>query len=301
MLANFFGKSKPINFIVLFVLFLGYFILSVFSKELSLHLLTELGWFLVFFSIYNFIIAKNTLTYDNSFAFLFFIMLFGFFPDTIAVNRTFYANVTVLLFLRKVYSLQSSKNVFHKLFDGGLWLGISFLIEPYTAFLIILFYLAIFLHQRFTYQTLLIPLVGMFGPLFLYFTYCFWYDEVEKFLALFNLNFYPDLSFYSHHRTFFPLFFIGFFLVISILLKSPRVFSIKNKFRKNWILILTQLVLSTAIFLLVKDGSGSEFLYVFFPVSVILANGIEFFQKTWYADVIIISFLIASFTISATV
>lgn len=299
MLANFFGKSKPINFIVLFVLFLGYFVLSIFSKELSLNILTELGWFLVVFSVYNFIIAKNLLTYDNSFAFLFFVILIGFFPDVININKTFYANLTVLLFLRKVYSLQSSKNVFHKLFDGGLWLGISFLIEPYTALLIILLYLSIFLHQRFTYQTLLIPIIGIFGPVFLYFTYCFWYDEVEKFTSLFNWNLYPDLSFYSHQKSLFPILFISFFLIASILLKSPRALSVPNKFRKNWILVLTQFVISTIIFLLVEDGSGTEFLYVFFPVSVILANGIEFFQKKWYADAIIILFLIASFAVSA--
>ncbi|MDP2539960.1 hypothetical protein CSC81_05810 [Tenacibaculum discolor] len=298
MLANFFGKSKPINFIVLFVLFLGYFVLSIFSKELSFNLVKELGWFLVVFSVYNFIIAKNLLTYDNSFAFLFFVILIGFFPDTIQINKTFYANLTILLFLRKVYSLQSSKNILHKLFDGGLWLGISFLIEPYAPLLLILLYLSIFLHQRFTYQTLLTPVIGFFAPVFLYFTYYFWYDNLEKFWLLFDWNFYPDLSFYSHEKYLLPILFIVFFLVASIILKSPKALAVKNKFRKNWILILAHLTITTAILLLVQDGSGSEFLYVFFPVSVILANGIEFFQKKWYANAIIILFLIASFTIS---
>ena len=298
MLANFFGKSKPINFIVLFVLFLGYFVLSIFSKELSFNLVKELGWFLVVFSVYNFIIAKNLLTYDNSFAFLFFVILIGFFPDTIQINKTFYANLTILLFLRKVYSLQSSKNILHKLFDGGLWLGISFLIEPYAPLLLILLYLSIFLHQRFTYQTLLTPVIGFFAPVFLYFTYYFWYDNLEKFWLLFDWNFYPDLSFYSHEKYLLPILFIVFFLVASIILKSPKALAVKNKFRKNWILILAHLTITIAILLLVQDGSGSEFLYVFFPVSVILANGIEFFQKKWYADAIIILFLIASFTIS---
>ncbi len=110
---------------------------------------------------------------------------------------------------------------------------------------------------------------------------------------------YPDLSFYSHQKSLFPILFISFFLIASILLKSPRALSVPNKFRKNWILVLTQFVISTIIFLLVEDGSGTEFLYVFFPVSVILANGIEFFQKKWYADAIIILFLIASFAVSA--
>ncbi|CAM1371169.1 conserved membrane hypothetical protein [Tenacibaculum sediminilitoris] len=301
MLANFFGKSKPINFIVLFVLFLGYFVLGVFSKDFSFNLIKELGWFLVVFSIYNFIITKNLLTYDSSFAFLFFVILIGFFPDVISINKIFFSNLTILLFLRKVYSLQSPKNIYHKLFDGGLWLGISFLIEPYSVLFALLLYLSIFLNQRFTYQTLLIPIIGVFGPVFLYFTYYFWYDKTEIFLSLFNWNLYPDLSFYTLQEFLFPILFISFFIIISILLKTPRVFSVKNKFRINWILILTHLVIGTTILLLVEDGSGSEFLYVLFPLSVILANGIEIFQKKWYADVIIILFLIASFTVSIVV
>ncbi|WGH74572.1 DUF6427 family protein [Tenacibaculum tangerinum] len=298
MLANFFGKSKPINFIVLFVLFLGYFVLHIFSRELSFSLLKELGWFLVVFSIYNFILTKNLLTYDSSFAFLFFVLLFGFFPDTIATNNTFFANLTILLFLRKVYSLQSPKNVLHKLFDGGLWLGISFLIEPYTSLLIVLLYASIFLHQRFTYQTLLIPLIGVFGPVFLYFTYYFWYDEVEKFYALFNWNFYPDIRFYTNDKYLFPILFIGFFSIASIFLKSPKAFSVSNKFRRNWILILTNLIISLLILILVENKNGTEFMYVFFPVSVVLANGIESFQKKWFINLILIAFLITSFVVS---
>lgn len=294
MLANFFGKSKPVNFVVLFALFLVYFSLTLFSKELSFNLFKELLWFIVVFSVYNFIIAKNQLTFDNSYAFLFFVILLGFFSDTLNINTTFYACLTVLLFLRKVYSIQSSKNTFHKLFDGGLWLGISFLIEPYTAIFIILLYLSIYLHQRFTYQTLLIPLIGFSGPVFLYFTYCFWYDKIEDFQLLFNWNFSYNLEFYLHTKYLFPIIFVLFFTLSAILLKSPKALAVLNTFRKNWILTLTHLTVSLSIIFLIKDKTGSELLFSFFPISIILANGLELFQKKWFADLIIIAALAGS-------
>lgn len=295
MLANFFGKSKPVNFIVLFALFLCYFLIGIFFKEFSINLFKELAWFIVLFAVYNFIIAKNQLTFDNSFAFLFLVLLIGFFRDTIAINTTFYASLTVLLFLRKVYSLQTNKKTFHKLFDGGLWLGISFLIEPYTAFFTVLLYASIYLHQRFTYQTLLIPVVGFIAPVLLYFTYCFWYDNTADFLALFQWKYAFDISFYSQSKFVFSIVFISVFLLISLLLKTPKTLAISNKFKRSWILILIHLSISVLVLLLTEDKTGTEFLYVLFPVSIILANGLELFQKTIYADVILLLFLLASF------
>ena len=227
MLANFFGKSKPVNFIVLFALFLIYFSLSLFSTELSLNSVKELFCFIVvtIFSIFNFIIAKNQLTFDNSYAFLFFVILIGFFPDVIIINKTLYANLTVLLFLRKVYSLQSDKNTFHKLFDGGLWLGVSFLIEPYTAVFAILLYISIYLHQRFTYQTLLIPLIGFGSVVFLFFTYCFWYDKIDLFYLLFDWSFPYNTNLYLNNKYLFPIIFTGIFVDFCYYIKKPKSIS----------------------------------------------------------------------------
>ena len=296
MLANFFGKSKPVNFIVLFALFLGYFTLSAFSKEFSLEILKELLWFIVVFSVFNFIIAKNQITFDNSYAFLFFVILIGFFTETININNTFYANLTVLLFLRKVYSLQTSKNTLHKIFDGGLWLGISFLIEPLTALFGLLLFASIYLHQRFTYQTLLTPLIGFFSPVFLYFTYCFWYDKTEDFNKLFNWSIDYNFELYLNNKYLLPMIFIGFCTIFALFLKTPKTLAVKNKFRKNWILILIHLVSAAILVGLFNERKISELLFLFFPTAVVLTNGLEMIKKKLIVDIILILFLALSFT-----
>lgn len=295
MLANFFGKSKPVNFIVLFVLFLCYFTLATFSKVFSIEILEELAWFIVIFSVFNFIIAKNQITFDNSYAFLFFIVFIGFFIETIVINNTFYANLTVLLFLRKVYSLQTSKNRLQKIFDGGLWLGTSFLIEPLTALFGFLLYASIYLHQRFTYQTLLTPLIGFFSPVFLFFTYCFWYDKTEKFNKLFNWSIDFNFVFYLNNKYLFPIIFIGFSTIISLVLKTQKTLGVKNKFRKNWILILIHLISATILIAFINDRNVSELLFLFFPTAVVLTNGLEMIKKKLLTDVILILFLTLSF------
>lgn len=294
MLANFFGKSKPVNFIVLFALFLIYFSFSLFSKELSLNLFKELLGFIVVFSVFNFILAKNQLTFDNSFAFLFFVILIGFFPDVIVINSTFYACLTILLFLRKVYSLQSQKNTLHKLFDGGLWLGISFLIEPYTVLFAALLYISIYLHQQFTYQTLLTPLIGFGSVVFLFFTYCFWHDKTNDFYLLFDWVFHYDFNLYLSPKYLFQNIFIVVFVIGAILLKSPKALAVLNTFRRNWILTVIHLIISLLIILLMSNKASSELLFVFFPVAIILANGLELYQHKWVGNVLLLLFLICS-------
>ncbi|MDC1168715.1 hypothetical protein OAT36_07385, partial [Flavobacteriaceae bacterium] len=78
MLANFFGKSNPVNFIVIFSIFLGFFLVSSISLipistidfSIVLEKVLQLVLFLVFFFFYNFILSKNKLTLYNSYGFL---------------------------------------------------------------------------------------------------------------------------------------------------------------------------------------------------------------------------------------
>ncbi|WP_233883150.1 DUF6427 family protein [Tenacibaculum piscium] len=294
MLANFFGKSKPVNFIVLFALFLSYFSVHLFSTNISLKSAEELLGFLIVFGIFNFIIAKNNVTFDNSYAFLFFVLLIGFFPDVIKINPLFLASLSILFFSRKIYSLQVASNKFYKLFDAGLWLGISFLLAPYTAFFALLLYTAIYVHQQITYQTILLPLLGFGAVLFLFFTYCFWVDETFVFLSLFDWNLSYNIDFYQQATYLFPLLFIGIVVFYALLLKSPKALSVLNTFKKNWILLFIHLLISSFIIILTTPKTGTELLLMFFPVSIILANGLELFQKKWISDAVILLFLLGT-------
>jgi len=84
MLANFFGKSNPANFIVIFSIFLGFFLThgitsipsAIFNFSFVLDQVLMLIFFLVFFFFFNFILSKNKLTLYNSYGFLIFVLLF---------------------------------------------------------------------------------------------------------------------------------------------------------------------------------------------------------------------------------
>jgi len=283
MLANFFDKSKPINFIVILGLYLIYFLIAFFSRfsadvftlDFFLQKLLEVGLCLILFFMFNFVLSKNKLTKDNSYAFLLLVVLFGSFSASFFDIKTLIVTIIFLLFLRKIYSLKTSKAVFEKLFDAGFWIGILFIIEPFFAVLGILLYIATFLFQRITFRTLLIPVLGFISPLLIYFAYCFWFNTTEDFNLLFEWYTNYNFDLYYNSKFLIPILFFTAIYLYALLAKTPKKVSVSGNERKNWIVLFFQVLVSLLIILLLKDRNGNEVLILFFPLAIVIANWLE--------------------------
>ena len=299
MLANFFGKSNPVNFIVIFSIFLGIFLtnsissisLATLNFSFVLEYILMLIFFLVFFFFFNFILSKNKLTLYNSYGFLIFVLLFGFFPDTMSSRDELFLNILVLIYLRRVYSLRSGKDFYKKIFDSGFWLGVLFILAPKTGLFGILLFLSIWLFQKINLRTLLIPFLGFLAPVLCYVTYCFWFNQIEGFMASFfwyaNYNF--DL--FTDRSLFISSMILGVLLLISILVKTPKVISISGNYRKYWILILFNLLIAITVLVIQNTLNESQLLLLFFPISIILTNWLEGIKTPMYKNIFLVLFI----------
>lgn len=296
MLANFFNNSKHINSIILFAGFICIYIVAFLGNNIAFNVL-DFPAFLVVFVLIIYIDAKNNLTFDNSYTLLFFVLLIGFFIKVVALNTTFFANVFLLLFFKEVYSLQKGENILQKLYGAGFWLGASFILEPFSVIFGGVLCIAILLHYKVNIQTISLPFLGFITPVFLFFTYCFWYDKLTNFTTLF-LKFTTYRFTWFESSFMFPVVFIGVFLIIAVLIKTPRVLPVKNLFRKSWILTLYHFIIAIVFIIFSMNKNGSEFLYVFLPTAVILANGFELISNKWLSNGLLLMFIIASFTFS---
>ncbi|EAQ42913.1 DUF6427 family protein [Polaribacter sp. MED152] len=293
MLANFLNKSKPINFIGLTVFFfLGYlsYLFRLFSsKEFSFNTLLEsillLALFIVIFFIFNFIMVKNRLTFDNSYAFFFFILLTFCMLPVIANYKVLILFVIYLLFVRKIYSLRSINKVLEKLFDAGLWLGILFILDSRTLIFVPLIYAAIYIHHKITIHTTLVPVVGFATPLFIYFTYNFWYDKTEEFTNLFEPNFSLNFDFYTNSKYLLLITILLILSFVSLIFKSLKTLTINNTFRRNWVLLIIHTLIAIIYLFFVADKNGSETIYILFTIAIILANGIEMITKKLFKNI----------------
>lgn len=282
MLANFLSKSKPINFIILlslfFVLFTTVSYTLLFSNGFEFtaffKFTTYLCLFLVIFFLFNFIVSKNKLTADNFYGYYIFTLIISCFLMVILTFKAMAIFIIYLFFCRRIYSLKSTKNILQKLFDSGFWLGILFVIEPFTAILGALIYMAVFLNHQIILNTILTPIIGFIVPLLLLFTYTLFIDKPYIFNNLFYFNSFENFYLFSENGLFGILSFLLTTTIISLFLKSPKVFLVNNSFRKNWILLLTNFCIAFIYALLIPVKNGSELLFLLFPISIIIANGI---------------------------
>ncbi len=294
MLTNFLEKSKPINFIIYLGLFLCFFLIALiathFTNEFTwIKVLESIGYFFLFlliFFFYNFVVVKNKLTFDNSYAFFLFVLITIVFVSKLLEFKVLILLLIHLLFLRKIYSLRSPKKVIQKLFDSGFWLGVLFILEPFSILFFILLVASILLQQKITVQNLVSPFVGFIAPLIIYFAYLFWIDANDSFSQLFYLNAINNLFIYTEDYTIWVFGTLLLLTVFSILIKSPKALSVNNSFKKSWVLLITNLIVAVFFALIITEKNGSEVLFLTIPASVIIANGLEIIQKKIVKDVL---------------
>ena len=296
MLANFFGKSNPVNFIVVFLIFLGFYIANFFTVNLVqfvdinviLNQLLTIILFLFLFLFYNFILIKNKLTLNNSYGLLLFALFSGFFPAVFLNVTTIFLNLLLLIFLRRVFSLRSNKDVYKKIFDCGFWLGILFFLDSTTVIFGVLIFLSVGMFQKLTVRTLLIPVVGFVTPVFCYFSYCLWEGDTSEFSNLFLWYSNYNFEAYTANKFLFSTLFLGIGSLISIVIKTPKVFLISGDYRKYWILIIFNFFSAITVFLIQNTHQANKVLLLFFPASVIITNWLESIERGFVKNIFII-------------
>jgi hypothetical protein len=300
MLANFFSKSKPVNFIIIIVLFLIYYVLNTFiyrSTARNFEMLLVLPLYLGVFFLFNFIISKNRLTKEDSYAFLLFVVGLGCLPLLNVSYVVLIKYILLFLFFRRIYSLRTPGLVYEKLFDSGFWLGVLFLESSEYVLYLFLLFAALLLFVKVTFRTLVIPIVGFLTPLFLFFTYHFYVDTLDDFYQLFDIGF--TLDFNNYNSSFYGVYFSVFGLItfIAVLLRSSSLFFVSNRFKKRWSLLLLHLLTALGSLFLVEVKDGTELIAVLIPSTMVIANWIQSVERKIIINIVLLLFLATSFAV----
>jgi len=304
MIANFFNQTKPINFLLMTVLVTGVFLSAVlqdFDGDLSLLFFVKNGIFLcaailtVF--ILNFIIRKNALCEDNSYALLFYILFWGIFPESLLNGGIFVSNFILLFAFRRLYSLRTSLRIKEKIFDSAFWIGIASLFYLWSALYLVLVYAAILLFRKADWRNMWIPLVGYLTPVFLAYTYLLAFDDLERFTSLWTFDLAFSLRSYTSFRFVLPIVLIGLLFIFSIYPTTRKSLLAKIDFKSTWQLLVLHTALSLVLFFIAPEKNGSEFAFLFFPLSIIFANFMQILERYWIQEGIFYLFIITLFLI----
>jgi len=294
MLTSFFGKSNPINYLILAVLiFVGYFA-SIFKLEKN-HLewtswLENVGFAIatVFLMLLlDFIIRKNHLTKNNTFGILLFSCFLLAVPVIFLSQHILVATLFLFLALRRILSLRSEKNIEKKILDASIWITFASFFYFWSLLFFLLLYFAIFQRRDTKYRELLIPVVGFSVMFILAICYYLLVSDSFAWMTEWRLATSFDFSAYNQISLLLPITVIIALLIWSGIARLASLSSLQKKDRPNVIIILFSVVVSFIAALASPEKTGAEVIFIFGPLVIVITNYIEIKKEFWFKEVIL--------------
>ena len=295
MITSFFRTSKPLHYLIFLVLFFAIFVFQSFYNhninQSPISYLTLFGVFFLFlvtFFVYVFIITKNDLTQKNSFAALYLCLFIGILPQFFLTPIVMLSNLFVLLGLRRIFSLKKNLNTKKKLFDAGFWIALATIFYPWSVLYFVPLFVAILMITSDYFKNTFAVFFGALSVSLTAFLYIFFlnkdFDIWLKQMPQINL----DLSIYYDLITFFPL----AILLISSLwgissLFNKMVFK-TSKSRFVYFILFSALVIGLIIPLVSENKSMADFIFLVFPLAIVMANNTEQTHSQWLPSVFIL-------------
>jgi len=304
MITSIFKKSKPINFIIVFFITLLAFITAksklVIEPIEVTYIFKQIGLFVFCFVsvlLVNFIVSKHSLTKKNSYEILLFSLFLLAITQTTANTNMLFANFCILLSFRRTISLRSMITPEKKLFDAAFWIGMATLFYFWAILFFVVIYAALFLYSDNKFKHWLIPFCGIAAVFVIAISISVIYND--NFLGVFKSL--PEVSYdFSTYNT--PQFLIAITMLLSFGIWASLFYvrSIKSKkkaFRPAYKIVFLVIVISFITVFLAPNKDGSEFLFVFAPLAIIITNYVETIQDRWFRELFLLTLIITPFVI----
>lgn len=298
MLTSFFSNSRPINFIIVAVYILIFHLTANFNIFLSGSLgtiLQETGILLVLvLSVFllNFISGRNELTGRNAYKSILFAGFLCMFAPALQNNDVILANLFLLLSLRRILSLRSQKETVQKVFDATLWVGVASLFHFWSILFLFVVYFGVLVHVGHRFKNWLVPIVALLTlisivtsfELFLtdtFYTFSDWFQA-----SSFNFEAYRQAKLLIPAAFIFALSLWASFFYILIIQKASA------NAKSSLFLMLLCAVVALAVAILSPTKNGSELIFFFAPLAIIVTNYFQNMNDKWFKETLFILILL---------
>lgn len=298
MITSIFEKTRPINYLIIGILLLLFFLVYFFSNGLFQNQWFSVGYFLLYLGLtgtsillLNFIVLKNNLAKGNNFSELLFLCFLLFFPEILKNGSVLIANFFSLLAFRRLLSLNSMKNIKEKLFDASFWIFVAALFHFWVILYILLVFISIALDSSRDYKNWLIPFIAFFGVGILFAMINLWFDNAilehllgESYIS-FNFSYfdsvYQNIAFASYVAIAL-LFLVNMFLTL-----GTKPLNLQSSFKK----VIASFVLTIIIFVVSADKNNSLLLFSIAPLSIMGANYLQDVQMKSIREAMVVLLL----------
>jgi hypothetical protein len=297
MITSIFSKSKPINFILVAVFIILLFVISSYSTlfiEFNTTVESFLKLFVTLFLVFvlDFIISKNNLTQKNSYAIMTFGLLFGMFPEALKYSDLLFSNLFVVFAIRRLISMHSKLHIKKKLFDAGFWIAFATLFYFWSILFFSLVIVALIYYAQNDIKNAIIPIVGLVTVLVLLIIYNIIFFDAYIRPSNFSREASVVFTAYNTNESIlkFTVLFTSF---VWTLIYYFRILPDKSKkLRPSYFIIAWAAVIAILVAIISPSKNGSEFVFLFVPFSIIMANYIEIISERWFKEVFVALFII---------
>lgn len=304
MITSIFNKSKPINFIIVFFIMLLAFSAANFKPfidhaSVAAFFEKTTNFFISCFIIllFHFIVSKNHLTRSNHYQILLFGLFYLMVPQTTVNINMLLANIFILLGLRRMLSLRTRLRSKKKLFDAACWFSVAAIFCFWNILFFILIFATLLLYTDNRIKNWLVPFAGLATVFVLLVSVSvIFYDD---FFGAVNISTTVGYD-YRVYNTPLYLTVLVMFLLFSIWTSFFYFKILQNKkkaYRPGLKIIFIYEAVAFVVVALVPQKTGSEFLFLFAPLSIILTNYIEGFKKKWIKETFLWIWVIIPFVL----
>ena len=304
MIASLFNKSRPINYVLISLLLIGFYFLYL-TKDFSwteqyYTVIQKTGLLLILIGslfLVRFVTKRNGLSKDNSYAAFIFVVFLILFPTTLVNTNIILSNFFLLLALRRLISMQSLITPKEKIFDASFWIFVAALFHFWCILFLILVFISIIFHVSGDYRNWLVPFIAFFTVLVLFAMAVLIFDHgllaivTEKAQISFDFTYFENV--YQNIA-------LAIFSSIAVLFFSTQVLVLQNRplnMQASYKKIIFSFLFGVAIYVLSASKNNSFLMFTFFPLSVLGANFLESLDKNWLKESIMIGLILISLII----
>jgi len=304
MITSIFSKSKPINFlIVFFITLLAFVVANVNTNEgeVNLHFIFSRFAFFLFcylsILMLNFIAGKNNLTQKNSYEILLYSLFILMIPQSIIDDKILISNFFILLALRRILSLRSQISLKKKLFDTSFWIGVATLFYFWAILFFFLIYAVLMLFTDNKIKNWIVPFTGITSVFLISISYSIIVhgNIFEAFNTVPQISF--DFSSYNSIKYIVAITIIMSFGVWASIFYLNALKKKMKKFRPVLKAIFVMLIIAFVVMVIAPQKNGSEFLFLFPPLSIVMTNYIEKIKEKWFKEIFLLILILVPFVI----
>lgn len=292
MITSIFNKSKSINYIIVFFIIVLAFltarksiVLEAISVVFIFKQLAVFGICILTVLVFNFIITKNSLTKTNNFEIVLFSLFLLTMVQTTNNTQILLSNLLVLLGLRRIISLRSQKNIKNKLFEGALFIALASLFYFWAILFFVAILFSLIFYSDNNIKHWVIPFlgvatvfsIGVGASIVIY----------DDFFGVFKSSrgISYDYSSYNSIKYLVAITMLFSFGIWSSIFYLQNIKKKKRDLRPSFKIIIIAAIMAFALILLAPNKAGSEFLFLFAPLALIVTNYIEIVDDKWFKEI----------------